>query len=522
MAVDESYKHEDVILAVVRDVLNDDEIAIEDNFFSAGGDSMISLQVIECAADHGLVLEVADVLTTDSLRELAACAQVARVRVEGTRSDSSQKASITLELPPGADNIRPASDLQVGMLFLTEMAGQGTGTYIDFCGIRVTGVLDRAPLQMALDQVVDRHETLRSYFDLAEYPVAVQIVVPRVQVLPEISIVGRNGDPAEVIAKWRAHVVEEGVDTSAPPSLRCHVVEASDHFWLTLATHHSMMDGWSFHRLMVDLVLSYDAALGGGVAELPAVPSGRGADFVQLEQAAIASIETQQFWQQQTTPDDVWGDRSDVATATCHISFSLSADTWTGLKQTAAALRVPVKSLCLAAHARATGRWRGRPEVVTGLVTNGRPEIDGADLLVGLFLNTVPVRLPADGDWEALARAALAAERTMSPYRRYPLAHMTSARSGALFDVTFNFTHFHLVGELDRLKHMIVDSWWTEDLATFPIMVDVFTEDPMLGTGAMVSYDPQHLSESQAQSLADELQSALIEASTLTVDSYGN
>ncbi|MEN3357965.1 MAG: hypothetical protein V7637_1947 [Mycobacteriales bacterium] len=506
---------QDAVRAVVRDVLGDDTVELDDNFFTAGGDSMRSLQVIEGLARRGLAIEVADVLTAQTLGQLARCARVpVGPEAAGAGSPASGPA---LAPPAGASAIRPASGLQVGMLFLTEMAGPSTGIYVDFCGVRVSGAVEPGALRTALARVVARHESLRSYFDLASYPVAAQIVLPHATVAPEWSALGERDDARAVIARWRQQVVDEGIDTAAAPPLRCHVGTAPDHFWLTLATHHSVLDGWSFTRLMVDLLLHYDAAMGGTTAELPDIPSGGGAEFVRLERKAINSPAAQRYWRRHTegAPRPVPG--AEVARASRQLVAPLHEPAWAGLTRTAAALQVPVKSLCLAAHARAVGSWRGAAEVVTGLVTNGRPEIDGADLLVGLFLNTVPLALRTGGGWPEIARAALDAEREMYPYRRYPLATMTSDAGGPLFDVTFNFTHLHVVGELERLASVAVAGWWTEDVATFPVMVDVFTEDPMLGTGAMVSYDPDQVSPTAAQALLDELRAALLDASTAAV-----
>lgn len=509
---------EDVVLSVVQEVLNDDGVDLEDNFFSAGGDSMRSLQVVEGLSRRGFSLQVVDVLTADSLRHLAG-------HVRETPGSPAPRAepdgrSSGLLLPPGATSIRPASQLQVGMLFLTEMAGEGTGIYLDFCGVRVAGALQYAALEKALAAVVERHEALRSFFDLGTQAVPAQVVLPHATVVPECATAASDDEATAVVRRWREEVVDEGIDTEQAPPLRCHVVVQPRHFRLSLATHHSMLDGWSFNRLLVDLLTEYDAALAGRAVALPAVPTS-GDDFVRLERDAMSSPATQRYWRRHNQHFPVLGQMGELARASRQLVEPMSDDSWARLRRAAARFQVPLKSLCLAAHARAVGAWRDETEVVTGVVTNGRPEVDGADQLVGLFLNTVPVRLPVGRTWPDLAQAALDAEREMYPHRRYPLATMLAEHGGPVFDVTFNFTHFHLVRELEQLHSVSVDGWWDEDIATFPMMVDVFAEDPMRGTGTMVTFDPDQVEQSEAQDLSDRFQAALHEAAALVDDLSG-
>src|SRR5690242_4535652 len=77
---------------------------------------------------------------------------------------------------------------------------------------------------------------------------------------------------------------------------------------------------------------------------------------------------------------------------------------------------------------------------------NTRPEFDDAERALGLFLNTVPMRIRlAGGTWTNLAQQAFAAEVEALPYRRYPTAELQKSKGGLpLFEAAFNFTHFHV------------------------------------------------------------------------------
>ena len=125
------------------------------------------------------------------------------------------------------------------------------------------------------------------------------------------------------------------------------------------------------------------------------------------------------------------------------------------LTRTAESLGVPLKSVLLAAHARVLAALGGRDDIVTGLVTNGRPEVAGAERIVGLFLNTVPLRVELDrvDTWADLVRSVFAAEKALLPHRWLPLAEMQKRQGGGpLFTTDFNFVNFHVYDALGGLQ----------------------------------------------------------------------
>ena len=117
---------------------------------------------------------------------------------------------------------------------------------------------------------------------------------------------------------------------------------------------------------------------------------------------------------------------------------------------------LPLKSLLLAAHLRVIALLAGERDVLTGLVTHGRlEELDG-ERSCGLYLNTLPlrVRLP-EGSWSDLVRASFEAEWETLPFRRYPLAAIQQRQgSGELFEATFNYVNFHVLGDLFRSQRL--------------------------------------------------------------------
>ena len=125
-------------------------------------------------------------------------------------------------------------------------------------------------------------------------------------------------------------------------------------------------------------------------------------------------------------------------------------------------------------HLKVLALLGGRLEVLTGLATNGRLEEAEGDLVCGLFLNSLPFRLRLpEGSWIELARAVLRAEEEMLPFRRYPLAAL-QRQFGALplFEVNFNFVHFHVVQDLQQSGHMDLLGFKRDEGANFKLTVN--------------------------------------------------
>src|SRR5262249_51903634 len=161
-------------------------------------------------------------------------------------------------------------------------------------------------------------------------------------------------------------------------------------------------------------------------------------------------------------------------------TLDLSETLTAALHQLSRRLRIPLKSVLLAGHSKVLALLSGRDDIVTGMITNGRPEEANADKVLGLFLNTLPLRIrfgPAT-TWEELARGAFEAEKETLPYRRYPLAEMQRVTGrNPIMEVAFNYTHFHGVkGVLGAQGIEILENLAVSE-TNFPFLVD-FDLDP--------------------------------------------
>jgi non-ribosomal peptide synthetase component F len=181
-------------------------------------------------------------------------------------------------------------------------------------------------------------------------------------------------------------------------------------------------------------------------------------DYVALERQAIESEESRNFWElllagYSPTPGPFSGPQNNPESNSIlgQRAIELNEREWTELRELAASLRVPLKTVLLAAHLKTLSLLSGNSDVITGVVMNGRPEVQGGERMLGLFLNVVPVRLKIVlGSWIDLIRATLVVEQRIMPHRWYPMAMLKRSHGEGreLFETAFTYLNFHVYKQL--------------------------------------------------------------------------
>ncbi|HYW06183.1 MAG TPA: condensation domain-containing protein, partial [Longimicrobium sp.] len=218
-----------------------------------------------------------------------------------------------------------------------------------------------------------------------------------------------------LLAADRAHAF----NLAAPPLIRLTLARlADDEHVLFWTLHHLVLDGWSHTRVLGEVLARYSALLAGTAYDAPAPRPYR--DFVAwLRARDQAAAET--FWRAAldgvTEPTPLGIDGRGAGEGQGASEIALDPDLARELRARAGAHRVTLNTLFQGAWALVLSRYSGRDDVVFGATTAGRPEsLAGADAMVGLFVNTLPVRASAgDGEevgaWLAALQARQAAAR---------------------------------------------------------------------------------------------------------------
>ncbi|MEU8896756.1 amino acid adenylation domain-containing protein [Nocardia sp. NPDC048505] len=305
---------------------------------------------------------------------------------------------------PTLSDILPLSPLQSGLLFLTELTGAAeipqSDDYIVQFTLELTGSIYIDRMQRAAQGVVDRHANLRTAFVTAADGTSVQLVLEQVEV-PWQAI---DGVPDEQLADVLAAEQQRRFDPAVAPMVRFAMHRTlSGRSFLTLTTHHLLVDGWSMPLLMKDLLTLY--ATRGDATVLPRVRPYR--DYLawlsRQDPAASLRAWTEALAGLEPTPlAPALPAPLAPGEGVGSTKFQLTPEETTALSAFATGAGVTVNTVVQAAWALVIAGCTDRDEAVFGAAVSGRPpQLDGVDEMVGLFVNTLPVRVRFDPRWTA-------------------------------------------------------------------------------------------------------------------------
>ncbi|HWH69757.1 MAG TPA: amino acid adenylation domain-containing protein, partial [Candidatus Sulfotelmatobacter sp.] len=496
-------------------VLELDKVGVQDNFFELGGDSIRSITILSQAQQQGLTLSLQQVFQHPTIAGLAACARTAAGQSVG--SHKSEPFSLILpedraKLPPEAEDAYPITQLQLGMFYHNEL-NPVSAVFHDVFSYRIHAPFDREKLQLAVTRLASRHPMLRTAFHLAGFSEPIQLVYRKVRVpftvedLRELSPERQS----QRLVDWIEAEKRNPFDRMVAPLVRFHTQIHSDQaFQFIISFHHACLDGWSLAAVITEIFQEYATFRQQTDSTLPS-PRVTYRDFVALEKQAIRSEECRRFWAEKIQDAAAqllprWpkalcsGGHEQMRGPELHIAET----TLSGLKHLAQTAGVPLKTVLLAAHARVMGVLYGQTDVISALISNGRPEEVDGEKLIGLFLNALPLRLQLmGGSWLDLVKEAFAAEQEIIPHRRFPLAEIHKLNGGRpLFETAFDFVHFHVYRNLQGLRDLdLAEGHYFEanNLTTYTtFMLDATSSQLELH----IDYDPNVLCRQQIEEMS--------------------
>ncbi|HEX2269315.1 MAG TPA: amino acid adenylation domain-containing protein, partial [Pyrinomonadaceae bacterium] len=499
---------EQILCDIWQEVLHVERVGVNDNFFDLGGDSILTIQVIVKARAAGLELNVQQLFQQQTIYELAQVLQLSEgnAAVPQTEPFSLIGEEDRAALPAGVVDAYPLTALQAGMLFHSELDPEA-GLYHDIFSFHLRIPFDGAALDLSLQQLIELHPVLRTSFNLSDFSEPLQLVHEKVMAplrmgdLRGLSVTEQE----EYLGQWLAAEKRHRFDWRTAPLLRFQIERRSEEtFQFSITFHHAILDGWSLATMLTELFSLYASVMRGEAGPSEALVTASFRDFVAAERAVLECEEARQYWM--TMLSEAPHSRlprlgpsagpSRVAGHHVEISPELSFQ----LKELARTAGVPLKSVLLAAHLRVLNVLTGSHEVLTGIVSHGRSETADGERVLGLFLNTLPFRRRlAGGAWLELVQETFAAERELLPFRRYPMARMQQelGNDTPLFEVTFNFVHFHVYEELQHVGGLEVLGFDGVADTNFTLAVDFSLELGGAQLGLGLQYDAAELSAEQ-------------------------
>ncbi|MFE9680916.1 amino acid adenylation domain-containing protein [Streptomyces sp. NPDC006285] len=406
-------------------------------------------------------------------------------------------------------DLYPLTSMQSGMLFhsLSE-----PGVYLEQVHLVLDAVPDPAALARAWQRTVDRTPELRTCVVWTDGGRPLQ-AVHRQAVLPVTHHDWRTLSPAEEAGRLRGLLAADrarALDLTAPPPARLTLIRLrQDRVRLVWTFHHLLLDGWSVSQVLSD-VLTRHAAPG---TELPSRPPFR--DHVRwlAEQDAERAAD---HWRAVLSglraptalPFDRPPARSHRARATAAVDVRLPAADSTALHAFARRQRLTPATVVQGMWAVLLSQYGGGHDVCFGATVSGRPpDVPGIESMVGMFINTVPVRVATDPAAELVPwlRALQNGRIEAQPHDHVPLTGLRSfgevPADTNLFDSIVVFENYPIAPVL--AAHGVTPAGLDAvEVTNYPLNAVVFADEEL---SVRLTYDPALFDEDTPRAMARHL-----------------
>ncbi|WP_144395572.1 non-ribosomal peptide synthetase [Pleionea sediminis] len=428
------------------------------------------------------------------------------------------------------DDIYPSTPMQEGMLFRT-LLDEKKSAYITQSYFSISGDLKVDVFRSSWDKVIARHPILRTAFLATEASGICQVVLNQ----PDID--WRVINPADYsttdlfdFSTLLAEDLATPFDLQSVIPMRFLIVQESSQ-WIFLWTHHhALLDGWSVSRLFSEVTEEYRALLMNEPDKIESPQPFKG--YIQWL-ASLDRAESDRYWKSQLESKQALlfepsSDNSDFYQLQGQFSSRLSEQVVEFAKQQ----QVSVASIMQSAWALTLNNVSSTNDILYGVTISGRPEeLAGSTDMVGLFINTVPVRVALDYEQSIGSFLQYVHTNTQSANRYGHVALAEISRladlppQSQLFDSLFvyeNYPRGGAVNLMDAVGFDVTDSGATE-YSEYPLTLSVGLSDCLV---YLLLCDRKHVSSEMSKhvvSLYEEVLNVLTQqASTQTLQQLVN
>ena len=413
---------EAAVATVWQTVLGIDTISVESNFFALGGHSLLATQVVARLQQQvGKAVALRTLFEKPTIRELAA--------VISTLADTPSTNVIAPDRPPLLPVTRtaalPLSFAQQRLWLIQQLEPQSVAYNIPGA-LRLCGRLDQTSLQVALDGVIARHESLRTCFVVVEGEPVQMISPPQPLPLTLVDLCQLPAAEGEAAAQAHAQaLLQTPFDLAQGPLLRAVLYQlAAEEAILFVLMHHIITDGWSIPLLLAEVAERYAAHREGRPAGFSPL-SIHYADYAHWQRQWLqgALLQAQlAYWRDHLTGAPLlltlptsYPRPARPTYGASTFTFTVDATVVQPLQALAQAHGATLYMTVLSAFALLLARYSGQADLVIGTPIANRTH-PAVEELIGFFVNTLALRIDLHGEPTFVDLLARVRQITLAAY----------------------------------------------------------------------------------------------------------
>ncbi len=455
------------IAAIWSEEFGIDKISVDASFFDLGGDSIRAIRVLsKMNKKLETTFELADIFENTTIKSLlngtSTTEKLYTDELKEKVLEGINGLKKSIEIDQNIEDVYPMSDIEIGMCYSYTL-GLGKGVYHDqFVYPMPTTSFNEKVFRKALDLIISKHDVLRTSFDLTTYEKPIRIIHKNIDcdlTFEDISMHDETFQKKHIESYMQNERYNVPFQSNKPGiwKMKIHKLEKDKHF-LVFQFHHAILDGWSRASLITELNNTY-FELEKDSTYIPKEITLNYKDYVIEQECLKQSNKVDEFWGNYLKD---YAQLSLFTNETAHEeTFQvIKGEQYEALKKICAENDLSVRNVVHAAYIFVLSKLTLCDDIITGVVTNGRPLDEEGDKLLGCFLNTIPFRtVYEEGTILAYLKDITRDLNGLKRYENLSLATLDQRYSqetngeNPFFDTLFSYIDFHIYKEANNYEN---------------------------------------------------------------------
>ena len=380
--------------------------------------------------------------------------------------------------------VYPLSPMQQGMLFHSLYSPE-SGVYCELMTCSISGELNISAFEYSWQETVNRYSILRTSFVWKKIDRMLQVVHKQVQVKLEV-LDWDNQYQQEFVNNFENFLEKErikGFDYSKPPLFRLILLKQNSNLYrFAWIHHHTLLDGWSMPIIFQDVMTFYESYVSSKPCILNSVHQYR--EYINWLQKQNVE-EAKAYWKEilngfdtpSTIIKNIKTNNNNKIESYSETSIVLPKELSSLLTEISKQYQVTLSTILQGAWAYLLSRYCGTEDIVFGVTVSGRPsELPDVEKIVGLFINTIPIRVKINPDetvkeWLKKLQNEFAFSRQYEYSPLYDIHEWSDVPgSTPLFDSIFIFENYPIDTSIrDKKLSIKITNFETKEQTNYPI-----------------------------------------------------